>query len=220
VSSTEPDTEHAHHEPREPGPAEDLARPTGRAIAARVITEVLAPWVIVLLLPLAVSWQATHSLGPMILWGLLVSLTSSILPMGVIVWGARTGRWDGHHVRNRAGRLVPFLALISFSLVGLALLMVFGAPWLLTALDLSMIASLLVTGAITVRWKISLHTTVAASAVVVLATTYDPILWALSPLVAAIGWSRAQIRDHTTAHVIVGAIVGAIIGGGLYAALM
>jgi hypothetical protein len=51
----------------------------------------------------------------MILWGLLVSLTSSILPMGVIVWGAHTGRWDSHHVRNRAGRLVPSLALIFLS---------------------------------------------------------------------------------------------------------
>ena len=220
MSSAEPDIEHAHREPDEPSPVEVLPRPTARDIAARVITEVLAPWVIVLLLPLAVAWQATHSPAPMILWGLLVSLTSSILPMGVIVWGARTGRWDSHHVRNRAGRLVPFLALIFFSLVGLALLLVFGAPWLLTALDLSMITSLLVTGAITIRWKISMHTAVAAGAVVVLATTYTPLLWALLPLVAAIGWSRVRIRDHTTAQVIVGATMGAIIGGGLYSALM
>jgi hypothetical protein len=41
-----------------------------------------------------VAWQATHSLVPMSLWGLLVTLTSSILPMGVIVWGARAGRKD------------------------------------------------------------------------------------------------------------------------------
>jgi hypothetical protein len=71
--------------------------------------------VIVLLLPLAVAWQATQSPAHMILWMLLVSLISSILPMGVIMWGAHTGRWDSHHVRNRAGRLVPSLALIFFS---------------------------------------------------------------------------------------------------------
>ncbi|GDY30153.1 MAB_1171c family putative transporter [Gandjariella thermophila] len=219
VSSAEPVVGH-DREPDGPGAAEPPARRTAPDVLARVITEVLAPWVIVLVLPLAVAWRATHSPGGMIAWGLLVSVTSSILPMGVIVWGARTGRWDGHHVRNRDGRLVPFLALIVSSTVGLALLFVLGAPWLLTALDISMLTSLFVTGAITARWKISMHAAVAAGAVVVLAVTYTPIMWALAPLVAAISWSRVRVRDHTTAQVVVGAIVGAAVGGSLYAALI
>lgn len=205
-------------DPDDPDARENL--PPQTDIVARLITEVLAPWVIVLVLPLAVAWQATHALGPMILWGLLVSVTSSILPMGVIVWGARTGRWEGHHVRNRAGRLVPFLALIISSTVGLTLLLVLSAPRLLTALDISMLTSLFVTGAITAKWKISMHSAVAAGAVVVLAVTYTPIMWAFSPLVAAIAWSRVRIRDHTTAQVVVGAIVGAAVGGSLYATLL
>ena len=214
---------HTEHAPRQPDRAAPLDHPPPQRapdITARLITEVLAPWVIVVLLPLAVAWHATHAAAPTILWGLLVSCTSSILPMGVIVWGARTGRWDGHHVRNRAGRLVPFLALILSSMLGLTLLLVLNAPWALTALDISMITSLLVTGAITVRWKISMHSAVAAGAVVVLATTYTPLLWLLSPLIAAIGWSRVQLRDHTAPQVIVGALIGAAVGGTLYATLL
>jgi hypothetical protein len=69
VSSAQPDIEPGHHEPQEPGPVEVLPRQTARDTAARVITEVLAPWVIVLLLPIAVAWQATHSPAHMILWG-------------------------------------------------------------------------------------------------------------------------------------------------------
>ncbi|MBE9375291.1 hypothetical protein IQ251_12635 [Saccharopolyspora sp. HNM0983] len=184
-----------------------------------MLTEVLAPWVIVLLLPLAVAWQATHALLPTLLWGLLVAVTSSILPMGIIVWGARTGRWDGHHVRNREGRLIPFVALLVFSLGGLAALILARAPWLVIALDISMISTLIVTGAITSRWKISMHTAVAGGAVVILAATYSPVFWLLAVLVAAIGWSRVKIHDHTTAQTIGGAIVGAISGGGLYAPL-
>lgn len=198
----------------------DPARRTTRDLFARGTTEVLAPWVVVLALPLAVGWQATHSLGPTLLWGLLVSLTSSVIPMGVIVWGARTGRWDGHHVRDRTGRLVPFAALIISSAIGLTLLLTLGAPWLLTALDVSMLALLLVTGAITVRWKISMHAAVSAGAVVILALTYHPLLWALSPLVAAIAWSRVQLGDHTVTQVVVGAIVGGAGSGGLYAVLI
>lgn len=187
---------------------------------ARLLTEVCAPWVIVVSLPLAVAWAATRALAPTLGWGLIVSLTSSILPMGVIVWGAKTGRWDSHHVRDRAGRFVPFVALIVMSLIGLGLLVALGAPWLLIALDIAMIGSLFVTGGITAWWKISMHSAVAAGAVVILAVIYHPVCWALMVLVAAISWSRVQIRDHTTAQVTLGALVGAVVGGGLFTALI
>lgn len=191
--------------------------PSTRLAAARILTEILAPWVIVLLLPLAVAWQATHALVPTIGWGLTVSLTSSILPMAIIVWGGRSGRWDGHHVRNREGRLIPFVALIGFSTIGLAALLVAGAPWMVTLLDISMLVSLLATGTITAKWKVSMHSAVAAGAVVVLAITYGPIWWLLAILVAAISWSRVEVRDHTPAQVIAGAITGAVVGGGIFA---
>lgn len=200
-------------EPREHETAPEM---TVRDRLARLITEILAPWVIVLLLPLAVAWQATYSIGPTLLWGLIVALTSSILPMAVIVWGARTQRWEGHHVRNRHGRLIPFLALIGFTAIGLGILVAADAPWPVIALDIAQVTALLVTGAITVGWKVSMHTAVGGGAVVVLAVTYSPWLWPLMLLVAAIGWSRVHIRDHTAAQTAGGAIIGALVIGGLY----
>lgn len=185
---------------------------------AHVITEILAPWVIVLLLPPAVAWHATGSLGPTLGWGLLVSVTSSILPMAVIVRGARTGRWDGHHVRDRADRAVPFAALITTSLCGLALLLWWQAPRTLVALDIAMIASLLVTGGITMWWKVSMHASVAAGAAVILAVVYGPWYWLLAVVVAAVGWSRVRLRDHTPAQVVAGMLVGAV-GGGVFTLL-
>ncbi|MER7012820.1 hypothetical protein ABT324_15495 [Saccharopolyspora sp. NPDC000359] len=192
---------------------------TSKDRLARVLTEVFAPWVIVVALPLAVAWRATGSTGPALGWGLLVSATSSILPMGVIVWGARTGRWDSHHVRDRAGRFVPFVALIVMSLVGLGLLVLLSAPWLLIALDVAMIVSLFATGGITVWWKVSMHSAVAAGAVVILAVLFHPVCWALLLVVAAISWSRVHLRDHTAAQVTIGAVVGAVVGGGLFTVL-
>jgi membrane-associated phospholipid phosphatase len=138
----------------------------------------------------------------------------------VIVWGARSGRWDGHHVRDREGRLVPFLALIVLSSIGLALLIVLGAPWMLVALDVTMVSALLVTGAITIWWKVSLHAAVAAGAAVVLVVLHGPA-WLLSSLVvAAISWSRVRLGDHTTAQVVGGSVVGAAVVGGLFAVLV
>jgi hypothetical protein len=54
---------------------------TASDFVARLLTQLFAPWVIVMMLPLAVAWQATHALGPTILWGVLIALTSSVLPM-------------------------------------------------------------------------------------------------------------------------------------------
>lgn len=188
---------------------------------ARVLTEVCAPWVLVMLLPIAVAWQATgYRLLPTLGWGVLVAATSSLIPQGVITWGARRGRWDGHHVRNRAGRLVPFVALIVSGLGGLAVLWLAGAPWPLIALDIGMNVLLLVTGAITVKWKVSMHAAAAGGATVVLAVFYGPLWWLLAVLTAAISWSRVQVRDHTPAQVTVGALLGAILIGGGFAALV
>lgn len=183
---------------------------------ARFLTEALAPSVIVVLLPLAVAWDTTHSVSATALWGVCVALASSILPMMVIVWGARSGRWDGRHVRNREGRLIPFLVLIVLSGVGLVVLIVSGAPGVMIALDISLLGGLLATGLITIWWKVSMHAAVAAGAVMILSAVYAAELLVLWVFVAAVGWSRVHLRDHTVAQVVVGAFTGALVGGGLF----
>ncbi len=186
---------------------------------ARVVTEVLAPSVIVAVLPLAVAWAATGTLVGALLWGLLVALTSSVLPVLAIVWGARRGHWDSHHVRERRARAVPFVLLIAFSFAGLAVLVVAAAPWPMIALDISMLVPLALCALITWWWKISMHTAVAAGATVVLAVVFTRGFAVLALLVAIVGWSRVHLRDHTPAQALVGAAIGAAIGGGLFAML-
>lgn len=204
------------------GPANSINR-NGPEFLARILTEIFAPSVIVGSLPFIAAWRATHDVLSTIGWGLLIGLTGSILPMVIVIWGARKGRWDGHHVRNRSGRLIPFLALIISNSFGLTLLVALDAPWMLIALDISMLLSLLVTFSIThvIRWKISMHAAVAAGSVVILVVGFtNAWLWLLSLIVVAISWSRVKINDHTAAQVIVGSIIGATVGGGIFALLL
>ncbi|NHD18317.1 MULTISPECIES: phosphatase PAP2 family protein [Actinopolyspora] len=191
-----------------------------RTATARLLNEALAPSVIVLVLPLTVAWQATGAVLPTVLWSSVVALTSSVLPMGVVVWGSRTGRWDGHHVRDRRGRLIPFITLIVLSMLGLAILISAEAPWPLIALDIGMIVSLFLTGAITIFWKVSIHSAVAAGATVVLALTYGALWWLLAVVVAAVSWARVAVEDHTPAQVVGGALTGALVGSGCFAMLV
>ncbi|QFZ18032.1 phosphatase PAP2 family protein [Saccharothrix syringae] len=188
---------------------------------ARLVTEVLAPWVLVLSLPLVVAWHATGNVPDALLWGAVVGLTGSVIPMVVIVHGARRGRWNGHHVTNREGRLVPLLACLASLGLGIAALTLGGAPRAMVALALAMFLSLVVCLAVTFGvpvngergWKVSFHAAVAAGAVTVLFISFGP--WALLgvPLVALVAWSRVALGDHTTPQVVVGALLGAVLAG-------
>ncbi|MFT7836949.1 hypothetical protein Q5530_12435 [Saccharothrix sp. BKS2] len=188
---------------------------------ARLATEVLAPWVWVLVLPLAIGWHATGDPGAALLWGLIVGITGSIIPMAIIIRGARRGRWDSRHVINREGRVVPFIACTTSLGVGIAVLVLGDAPRQMIALALAMFATLLVSIAITfalpVRgargWKISMHAAVAAGSAVILTVAYGPWLALVGLAVVLVAWSRVELGDHTTPQVTAGTVVGLIVGG-------
>ncbi|HEU5475242.1 MAG TPA: hypothetical protein VFV67_31755 [Actinophytocola sp.] len=185
---------------------------------ARIVTEVLSPAVVVILLPLAVAWQATgYATGPTLLWGVVTAVFFSVLPMAFIIRGARRGRWDGHHVRDREHRLLPLTLGLTSAVAGLGILLVGGAPRDVVAVAASMIATLLVCTVITNWWKVSLHATVAAGAVVLVTLLYGPLaLVLLAVPLALVCWSRVRLTDHTVAQVLVGAAIGPVVGGAVF----
>jgi hypothetical protein len=171
----------------------------------------------VILLPFAVA-AATENLWKTVLWGFVVALTASVIPMAVIVRGARKGKWDGHHVTNREGRVVPLVTAGASLAAGTVIMILGAAPKSMLALAGSMFASLIVSMAITfgLKWKISLHAGVAWAAVVTMAIIYGP-LWLLLALPAAlVAWSRVELGDHTTAQVLGGTAMGVVVGGGSF----
>jgi membrane-associated phospholipid phosphatase len=188
-----------------------------RRLAATVVTEAFSPAIIVVLLSLAVAWHATgYRVGPTFGWGLVVAVFSSVAPMVFIVTGARKGRWDGHHVRNREGRLIPLTLCGVFTAAGLAILIIGHAPRDLIALDVAMLGTLIVCLAITQAWKVSIHTAVLGGAVVTVVLLYGAWLSLLALLVVLVGWSRVQLSDHTVAQTIAGGLVGPIVGGVIF----
>nr|WP_315656956.1 hypothetical protein [Amycolatopsis sp. PS_44_ISF1] len=171
----------------------------------------LAPWVWVLGLPLLVAWPVTgRHLGETVLWGLVVGVTGSLIPMAVIVRGAKRGKWDGHHVTDRAGRLVPFATCIGSLALGFLVLIFGHAPPEMIALAAAELVCLVAALAITfaLEFKISMHAIVAAGATVMLMKVYSPWLAVLFLAVAWVCWSRVELKDHTTAQVTTGAAAG------------
>ncbi len=184
---------------------------------ARRCTYWLEPknWLIVTVI--AIGWHADGRAG--IGWGLLAALFTAVLPTLFISYGVRSGRWSDRNVGARRPRLLVLAFITASVAAGLILLVVLGAPRLLTGYLAFMLASVAVLAAITAVWKISIHCAVACGSVTILALSLGPLVLAGYALVALLGWSRVAVQDHSVAQVVAGSVLGAGAGAVAYALL-
>jgi membrane-associated phospholipid phosphatase len=183
---------------------------------ARLLTEVLAPWVIVLALPFPVAWHSTASAGSAVLWAVVGGVCGSLVPMAFILRAVRSGTVTDHHVGIREQRFGPLLVCAGSVVAGIGVLVVAGAPGEVVALSVAEFAGLAVTIPITFWWKVSVHSMVAAGAAAILVILGGPVLAVMALPVAAVAWSRVRLGDHTPGQVVVGALLGAAVAGPVF----
>lgn len=191
--------------------------PSGKRIrdrAARILTEVGAPWVINIATSLIIGF-AIGATG----WGIFVAFCTGVVPMGVILFGMRKSKIGDHHVTKINERHILIVVLLAVALGGLIIQIVAHAPIEMIAFMSAGLAALVVAAVITsvFHWKVSVHTGVSAGVTVVLALALSP--WWLIALIFTplVGWSRVHLGDHTKGQVFVGAIAGAATAGIAYA---
>jgi hypothetical protein len=192
------------------------ARRPGTGRVARVLTEVFAPAVLAAAMPLILAVHAADSVATGIGWGLLAALFSSAIPYGIIWLGVRRGSLTDHHIGVRQQRRGPALLGLASVLLGLAVLLVAGAPRLLVLAAVLMFVVLLVVAAVNQVWKLSAHAAAAAGAATALIVVFGPVLLATALVVVAVAWSRVRLGDHTTGQVLAGAGVGALLAGVIF----
>ncbi|WP_240777571.1 hypothetical protein [Nonomuraea basaltis] len=175
------------------------------------MTDLFAPMWIVISLPLVVGAVSSGWAG--FSWGVLAAALCGGIPAVVIFGGVRRGWFGDWHIGERSQRPKLVAVIVTLVVLALTMLVVLGAPMVMVACVAIMLATLAVVGPITLAWKISFHTAVAAGSVVMLAWVLPWPLLALAVggvLVALIGWARTEIRDHTPAQVLAGAAAGAV----------
>lgn len=186
---------------------------------ATVVAEVASPVVIVAAITVVIAVASSPTWPAAMLWALVAAGFCSGIPFWVLARGARQGKWDTHHVRGRADRVWPLSVAIGSVIAGLLALLLGGAPQQLIALVTSMLVSLALCTLITTVWKVSLHASISAGAVAVLALAFGPAWWAALAIVALVSWARWLTVDHTVTQVVFGAVAGAVLGGGVFALL-
>jgi hypothetical protein len=199
--------------------ATDDVRTTGPGILDRiavVVSEVLAPAVLVAVLLLTVGWHAGDTPGVSRWWGLPGALFAAVIPLGYVLHGVRKGRLTNHHIPERAARRVPLLFGTASLVAGLLLLLALGAPREVLALLTTGGVGLAIFALVTHWWKMSIHAGVASGTVAALTVIYGGIALLGVPLVLLGCWARVRLTAHTPAQVVVGAMVGALIAGTVF----
>ncbi|WP_156465816.1 MULTISPECIES: phosphatase PAP2 family protein [unclassified Rathayibacter] len=190
-------------------------------LAARIATEVFAPPVLAVLVPVVVGARVADPPLLGVAWGALAALFVGVLPYLVIRLLMRTGRIRGdHHVPDRRERALPIgLALVSIA-AGLVLLAALGAPPAVTTFGLVTVAVVVAVGVVNLAWKLSGHAAVVATCGVVVLIAYGP--WSLLvtvPIALWTGWSRVRLGAHTPAQVVAGGLVGVVLASVVWSLL-
>ncbi|MFF9982869.1 hypothetical protein [Streptomyces erythrochromogenes] len=188
---------------------------SGASRAARLVTDGLDPKTWIIADGVLVGWHTGRFAG--VGWGLLGCLFAAGIPLAFITYGIRRGRWADRHVGPRPQRILVMSFAGTSVAAGTLLLWALGAPRTMIALIAAMLITLAALLAVTPAWKISVHAGVSAGSVAMLAMTYGPWMLLACPVVALVGWSRVELRDHTPAQVLAGAALGGAVAAATFA---
>lgn len=191
---------------------------------AKIISDVLAPWVVILGITAFVATRE-HALR----YGLVLMVTASLAPIAVIAFGVAADKLSDIHVGRREQRTAIFILLVLLVGATTAWFAGGGAPSAMTALAATMLAVVVVTGLITIlgKFKISMHTAVSAGTVVIACgeVRHSTVLLTTTAVggavvVALIGVARVAVKGHVVAQVWAGAGIGAVCAAATFIPLL
>lgn len=132
---------------------------------------------------------------------------ASILPIAIIVLWAKKINTD-HDISNRQDRFIPLIVGIISYFIGFLICLALDVDNFLTLLLLCYSVNTGVVLLITLKWKISVHTTGLSGPVAALILLLGPtgaVFGVIYPLVI---WSRVLLKKHTLAQAIAGGVQG------------
>lgn len=197
---------------------DDLARLAAAATtpAARRLAAVLTPGNVVAGITLYISLQ--HSPTPLLgcLWAIGALLLLVAAPYAILFRAIRAGTVDDRQVVRRSQRPQLIAAATISVALAVVLMHVLDAPRELRALVLAMLGGLVCMGVVSLVWKASFHTAVAAGALAVLSIESRAGLFLAAVVLPALTWARWRDGRHTLPQLVGGALIGAIAAATIY----
>lgn len=188
--------------------AEGLARPHWADHIANILSQVASPPVLTLLMA-GLCAARLHEVDAW-RWAALQAALTVALPIAFLVWLLTRGMVSDLDVRRREERTRPMLAALGGAAASLVVLRLGAAPQLLLGIGFAIFVQLLLVFFITLRWKISVHTTAAASFTVLMCSMAGAAAIPLAGLIPLVAWARIRLRRHTLAQTIAGTLWGGL----------
>lgn len=173
--------------------------------AAWAVTYLFSPVVLVSAYLLLMPWRSPETTW---LQAVVALVFTTGLPWLGVVWMRHSGRVTDLHVRERSQRWPVFVLAGASLLVGCGVLLLLRAPAAVFTTLALILAGLLICLVVNLRWKISVHTAVAAF---IWLTVFSGPDWGPAAalfMTLLVGWSRLELRRHTPGQVLAGALVG------------
>lgn len=140
-------------------------------------------------------------------------VTMAVAPYLATILMSRAGKVSDRFVGDRSQRTPILIGTLATVLLGIAALVILEAPTSLILVAGVAVIALMIVTAITLRWKISIHTTIAAFFAVLQIVLYGPLGAAAIVIPVMVGWARLRLGAHTASQVIAGAVLGTVLGG-------
>jgi len=177
---------------------------------ARVISRFLAPQYVMVALLLVLALTDPISQWRGLAWAAAVGIVSVGIPLAFFWRRFRQGGISDWHISRREERLQPAVVIGSILAPLLPILLLY---WLegpramligLTAALVMMLVNLLVT----LRWKISQHTSAVAASTTLVTALLGVAALPVMLLVPLVAWARVKVGAHTIAQTVAGSVVG------------
>lgn len=191
-----------------------LKRRQKSASLAVIVSRLFDPvWIIPALLAAAVVWSLYNGLR----WRfvLLLLLIDGFIPFLYFLHELQTGEISDWDTTKRSQRIRLYGFAVAVHAVGVTLAVVLGKI-VLSKILFSFWLLALIFCIITLRWKISLHTGVAAAAATFLWLSFGSGWAVLYLVVLLVGWARVKMGKHTAVQAAAGAVIATLVVWGTF----
>ncbi len=174
---------------------------------AQVVSQAFSPLTLAVAMVLWVA--ALADVRGAWMWGAIYVAIGIVVPLAYLLYLVRRRRVTDVNVFLRAQRVRPLQVTLAAGMVAWLVLLLGGAPGLLVLVTGALEVIGVLNYLVTLRWKISMHTTIAAAA-----TTFAWTMTGLAfPLlgVPLMAWSRVRLGRHTAAQTAAGGAAGFLV---------
>jgi len=151
--------------------------------------------------------NGTFNFSKFIIVELISIIFASILPMAIILYWAKKLNTDDD-ISNREDRFTPLIVGVISYFIGFLISLTLNIDNFLTLLLLCYSINTFIVMIITLKWKISIHTTGLSGPVAALILLLGPVGALFGLLYPILIWSRVTLKKHTMAQAIAGGVQG------------